>query len=114
MFKRHHINLIRWGIKTKTRRFWKTPHAIPGKVHAAKTSYYQRKADSPLIVIMDVYKEELGKMDDEEAFREGGYTLPQFKKVLEKVSKIVWDDRLRPYVVEFFYIGEGEEYYGVE
>lgn len=114
LFKNEHIFAIRHHIKTKTRRFWKIRRAIPGRVHPATTRMYQKKKDSPLILILDVYKEELGKVDEDEAFREGGYTLKEFKSRIEKIAKLKWDDLLKPYVVEFIYIGEGEEYYGVK
>ena len=112
LFKTEHIMAIRHHIKTETRRFWRSRRAVPGRVHAVTTSYYQKKKNSPLILILDVYQQELGKVDEATAFREGGYTLKQFKSRLRKITKLLWDDRLEPWVVEFVYIGEGEEYYG--
>lgn len=94
------------GTKTATRRMWKTPHAVEGRIHPAKTNYYQKKVDCPLILIKKVYKQKLGDMTEEDARKEGGYTLEKFKGMWEGINKVPWDDNQEVYVIEFEHMKE--------
>ncbi len=40
-------------------------------------------------------------MTEKDADKEGGYTLKEFKRVFEDITKTVWEDDLVVWVVEF-------------
>ena len=62
---------------------------------------FQPKADCSFIRVNAVYQQHLGDMTEADAKKEGGYTLEEFKKVFETVTKSTWDDDLIVWVVEF-------------
>lgn len=109
LFRKHHIQMIIDGTKTQTRRIWKTPHAVVGRIHPARTNYYQKKVDCPKIKILKVYTQPLGEMTEEDAQKEGGYTLERFKQIWLKINRVPLDPNEVVHVVEFEYIGEGNE-----
>ena len=46
-------------------------------------------------------RKRLGDFTPEDAKREGGYTLPEFKKVWEQIHDQEWDDSETVYVIKF-------------
>jgi len=73
---------------------------------------FQPKADCSFIRVNAVYQQHLGDMTEADAKKEGGYTLEEFKKVFETVTKSTWDDDLIVWVVEFKMKKEGEVKHG--
>ncbi len=106
LFKPEHIKMIEDGIKTVTRRLWKTPYAKVGGTYAVQIKMYQLRKDCPIIKATKVYRQPLGKMTEEDAQKEGGYTLEQFKARFEEITKKPWDPDVVPYVVEFEHLKE--------
>lgn len=74
-FSRKHANDIIAGQKTQTSRKGNYPNIKPGKTVRAAITHF---AD---LEIIDVHRKRLGDFDEEDAQREGGYTLGQFKEV---------------------------------
>lgn len=109
LFKNHHVKMIENGTKTVTRRQWKTPHAVEGRIHPVQVKMYQPKSECPKIKILKVYTQPLGEMTEEDARKEGGYTLEQFKEIWLKINRVPLDPDEVVHVVEFEYIGEGNE-----
>ena len=93
-FSRVHAEAIVKGDKTQTSRKNKDPRMKPGvKVRAQVTHY----AD---LEITDVYRKRLGDFDEEDARREGGYTLEEFKEVWRKLHG-EWNLNEYVYVIQF-------------
>lgn len=88
LFKPHHIEMIKSGIKTETRRNWKRKMAKVGGTYPVQIKMFQPKIECELIKANYIFLQELGLMTEAEANREGGYTLSEFKEIFEHVSKI--------------------------
>lgn len=106
LFKPHHIDMIRQGTKTATRRRWKTTHAVAGRIHPVQVKMYQPKSECPKIKILKVYKQPLGEMTEEDAMKEGGYTLKGFEEIWRDISGVPLDPLEVVYVVEFEHVKE--------
>lgn len=74
-FMHHHQQLILKGIKTQTSRKGLPANLKRGGIAKAAVGHF---AD---LEITDLYTKKLGEFDEEDAKREGGYTLEEFKKV---------------------------------
>jgi len=109
LFKSEHIEMIRKGIKTATRRRWKIARARKGGTYAVQKRMYQLRTESPIIKANSVYVQPLGEMTEEDAKKEGGYTLEEFKQRWEEINGVPFDPEEVVHVVEFDYIGEGNE-----
>jgi len=78
IFRPEHVRLILKGVKTQTRRRHK--HLLrKGKVYEIKRDWYRKT--SHRIVITRVCRQRLGDIAPEEALKEGGYTVEEFKEV---------------------------------
>lgn len=106
LFKPHHIEKIRDGRKTATRRTWDSPQVKPGNRYMATTAFAAsaEKCDT-WIKVFDVYEQPLGEMTDEDAKAEGAETVDLFKATWEDIVH-AWDPEEDVYVVEFEYVGE--------
>jgi len=93
-FSRVHAEAISDGIKTQTARKGVNPKIKPGSVVRAAITHF---AD---LKITDVYKKKLGDFDEEDAKREGGYTLEEFKEVWKNLHK-EWNPNESVYVIQF-------------
>ena len=98
LFKKHFIFPILTGLKTQTRRTWKRPQAKAGAIHKAKTDYSLRYFAE--LRILKVSQERLGDITEQDAQKEGGYTLESYKAEFKRVYGF-WDDDLQVYVVDF-------------
>jgi hypothetical protein len=99
LFKPEHMQPIQKGIKTQTRRVWDSPRAKVGSIHKAKLQMLSKDYFAKLH-ILKIHQEKLGDITPEDAKKEGGYTVPQFKRKWEMINKS-WDPELLVYVVEF-------------
>jgi hypothetical protein len=105
LFKRYHIWPMHTGIKTYTRRFWKTPHVKVGKWYPVTHKMYPQPEDVVgQIYVEDLYRQSLGMMTEQDAYAEGGYTLAGYKRTLEAISKKPWDDCAVPFVLKFRFV----------
>lgn len=82
MFKKEHIPLILNGTKIMTRRRHKYK-LKKGKIYRVRKNYF--KSLDLWIEITDVYPQKLGEMTEEDALKEGGYTLEKFKAVWKRI-----------------------------
>jgi len=93
-FSSKHAEDIKEELKTQTTRKGLDPKIKPGSiVHAAITHFADLK-------ITDIYKKKLGDFDEEDAKREGGYTLEEFKNVWKKFHG-EWNPNESVYIVRF-------------
>ena len=93
-FSKAHADAIIAGIKTQTSRKAKDPRLQPGVTVRAQVTHF---AD---LEIADVYRKRLGDFDDEDAKREGGYTLDEFKEVWKALYG-EWNPNETVYVLRF-------------
>ena len=105
LFKEEHIEKIKNGTKTATRRVWKFNHARENGIYAIQSRMFQPWRECPKIRAVKVYDQPLGDMTEEDANKEGGYTLAEFKDLFEDITGDKWDDNQVVTVVEFEYIG---------
>ena len=99
LFKSVHVFPICIGLKTQTRRTWKTARVKVGSVQLAKTQMIS-KAYFARLKVLAVYQERLGDMTEQDAYDEGGYTLEGYKETFERIYGF-YDPDLLVYVVKF-------------
>lgn len=107
LFQEEHIGQIREGEKTATRRDWAENYNRPseGSIRMASTKMFQKDANCDCYIrVTDVYQEPLGEMTEEDATKEGGYSLEEFREVWKEING-EWDPELVVDVVEFEYVG---------
>jgi uncharacterized protein YhfF len=110
LFKDRHIEQIRTGEKTVTRREWAENYHGPtvGSVVAAKTDLFTPNSDCDCFIrIVDKREERLGDITETSARREGDYDgVDEFREGYEAVyGDEAWDDEKTVMVVEFEYVG---------
>lgn len=89
-----HADSISENIKTQTSRKAKDPRLQKGVTVRAQITHF---AD---LEITDVYRKRLGDFDDEDAKREGGYTLDEFKGVWKSLHG-EWNPNESVYIIRF-------------
>lgn len=107
LFKPRHIEAIRDGVKTATRRDWAENYPRPseGDIRMAVTEMFTSDAECDCYIrVTDIYQEPLGEMTQEDARKEGGYDLAGFREAWETING-EWDPDLVVDVVEFEYVG---------
>lgn len=107
LFRPHHIPLIREGTKTATRRDWADDYHRPseGDVRRPVTEIFTSDDECDrYIQATDHYQERLGATDTEDARREIGYTLADFRAAWMNINGEYNSDQVVD-VVEFEYIG---------
>ena len=82
IFRREHIDLIIEGKKIQTRRRHKRPRRA-GRIYSIKSSWTQLTEHK--IKVDRVYEQRLGDITAEEAYKEGGYTVEEFREVWERI-----------------------------
>lgn len=118
LFKPRHIEAIRTGEKTVTRRVWADNYPRPNPGSVVIAAYNRDDLDkSPIftttleadcfIEIVDVYQEPLGEMTDADARKEGEYeTVDEFRGAWEQINgQGSWDPDEVVDVVPFEYAG---------
>lgn len=93
-FSRAHAEATEKGIKTQTSRKTKDPRLQSGMLVRAQVTHY---AD---LEVINVFRKKLGDFDEEDARREGGYTLDEFKEVWKKLHG-EWNPNESVYVIQF-------------
>lgn len=93
-FSKIHADAILNENKTQTSRKSKDPRLHSGVTVRAQVTNF---AD---LVVTDVYRKKLGDFDDEDAKREGGYTIDEFKKVWKTLHG-EWNPNESVYVIKF-------------
>lgn len=93
-FSKAHADAIVKGIKTQTSRKAKDPRLQSGVTVRAQVTHF---AD---LEIADVHRKRLGDFDDEDARREGGYTLDEFKEIWKALHG-TWNPNEFVYVIRF-------------
>ncbi len=105
LFKPFHIEKIREGTKTATRRTWDRAKVKVGNRYPAKTEMFESNDEADCwIEVTDVYQEKLGDLTYEDAQKEGGYTPTQFRDSWRDIVG-EWEPDMMVYVVEFEYVG---------
>ena len=93
-FSKVHADAIIKEIKTQTSRKTKDPRLQPGLMVRAQVTHF---AD---LEIIDVYRKKLGDFDEQDAKREGDYTLDEFKEVWKALHG-EWNPDESVYVIRF-------------
>lgn len=100
-FKKHHVDKILAGEKTQTRRSAKL-QATRYKVGRKCGIRWSRKEGvKHFILITGKRLERLGDITPEDARKEGGYTLEEFRREWEKINRRPWDPRKLVWVYDF-------------
>ena len=105
MFKKHHLEMVLAGTKTMTRRIHKRPLKA-GRVYQLKRDWFH---SIPVwIEMLKVFPERLGDISEEDAGKEGGYTVEEFKAVWREINKKKggWTPDLVVTVYEFKVVDE--------
>ncbi|MCW4010053.1 MAG: ASCH domain-containing protein [Candidatus Bathyarchaeota archaeon] len=95
-FNRHHLRLIVEGKKTATRR--RKGRFKNGAVVGIRHWMFEKSLAK--IRILRKYQQPLGAMTEEDANKEGGYTLKQFREVWREISGS-WEPAQVVWVYEF-------------
>ena len=93
-FSKVHADAISQEIKTQTSRKAKDPRLQPGVTVRAQVTNFAE------LEVTEVYRKKLGDFDDEDARREGGYTLDEFKEVWKRLHG-EWNPNESVYVIRF-------------
>lgn len=105
LFQEEHIDQIRDGEKTETRRLWDSPQVTEGGIYIAATELFTPHTEANCYVrVTEVQTEPLGELDAAAADAEGGYTVPEFRDVWRDING-EWDPDVEVYVVAFEYVG---------
>jgi ParB family chromosome partitioning protein len=97
-FRLDHAELIKKGTKTQTsRKGLQDPNIKPGAIVFA--SIYEPKYLK--LKVRGIERKRLGDFTEEDAKREGGYSLTEFKRVWGKIHEEGWNDNLTVYVIHF-------------
>lgn len=108
IFTEEHIDGIRTGKKTTTRRQWDQRRATPGTTYRVTTGadmFVPRSECDCFIRATDVYQQRLGDMSDTDAQAEGDYaTVAEFADAWRAING-AWDPSANVWVVEFEYAG---------
>lgn len=118
MFQAEHIEMIRNGEKTQTRRDWSPNYsAAPatGDVRmatpASEGPFVSHEECDCYIRVTDISEEELGSLSEADAAAEGGYSVEEFRELWEELND-EWVPELLVTAVSFEYVGrsrpEGE------
>ena len=101
IFTKEHIEKIREGRKTETRRIWKKPHVKVGGIYGIRSDRFKPvPADAPRIRVIGMHQEPLQLMSDEDAIREGCRDKEEFRQIWIKLHGC-WDPLQKVYVVQF-------------
>ena len=87
LFRQVHVDKILDGTKTQTRRLWKRPHVVIGRVYPVQTKMFGKREEAKAwIRVTGVRQEMLAAISVEDALAEGGYTQSEFFQVFGKIN----------------------------
>jgi len=98
--KREHLELIRHGTKTQTRRLHKHPLRA-GERTILKKTFYETWTPEIIIEIIDAYEQQLRDMTEHDARREGFKSLQEFKAMWPRYTRMAWRPNMVVMVYEF-------------
>jgi len=105
LFQEEHIEAIRAGEKTVTRRDWESRQVKEGGVYIASTEMFTSHDEADCYIrVTNVHEEELCAMTPGDAEREGGYTLDEFRDLWAELHGR-WKPTQTVTVVKFEYVG---------
>jgi len=107
LFQPEHIEAIRAGDKTETRRDWAEGYHRPeaGDIRMATTQMFQSDDECDCYIrVTDHYREPLGELNAAAADAEGGYTVAEFEELWAEMHGS-WEPEMTADVIEFEYIG---------
>jgi hypothetical protein len=104
LFKPEHIIPIQTGAKTQTRRVWKKARVLVGSIQKAKLEMMKSDYFARLKITL-IRQDRLGNMTEEDAKKEGGYTLEEFKVLWAKINGS-WNPDQVVWVVDFVVVDQ--------
>lgn len=107
LFKPEHVDMIKMGEKTATRRDWKRWQVKEGGIYPVQTKMFQPKTDcEAFIKVTKRYKEKFKNMELEDVLKEGYSSMEHFKDIWKRINGEYPDPEQQIYVVEFEYVGD--------
>jgi len=100
LFKPEHVEKILSGEKTQTRRIWTAQRAKVGSIHLAKLQMISKEFFAKL-EILDVYREPLIEISDEDAKAEGYSTAAAYFVAFCRINHLEKVPDILVYVVHF-------------
>ena len=85
IFSEEHIQLILEGKKTQTRRRHVRVLKV-GRIYRIQTNWYEWT--DIRILITRAFQQRLGDITEEDAKKEGGYTVEEFRRVWEQINGV--------------------------
>ncbi len=98
-FSRNHAEQVTKGNKTQTTRKSKDPKLQKGTIVRTQVTHYSD------IEVSDILRKKLGDFTEEDAQREGGYSLEEFKEVWINLHGS-WNPEESVYVIRFKYLND--------
>lgn len=100
-FSKPHAEAILRGVKTQTSRKRKDPRLQKGSIVSARVARARAQVSHFAdLEVVDVSRKRLGDFDEDDARREGGYTLEQFREVWRQLHGS-WDPDEVVHVIQF-------------
>jgi len=104
LFPPEHVEMIKKGLKTQSRRKWIRRMVKRDVIYKVKTQLLSNSYHCK-IRVLDVRLERLGDMTDLDAMKTGGCTLEEYKRVWSAKNG-EWDPDLLVHVVDFQLVKE--------
>lgn len=106
LFKKHHIEKTLRGEKTQTRRRITNHSYKVGRKYGIRSHWFEKPVAHILITAKRI--ERLGDITPEDAQKEGGYTVEEYRREWEKINGS-WKPDLKVYVYDYVLIKEHKE-----
>lgn len=104
MFKSYLIPKLKDGSKTETRRVWKRINVKVGSAYPVMRDYrHKYREEDGFVEILEIRKQKLREMTEEDAKREGSPSLESFIEMWRDISSN-WDPEQEVDVIRFKWI----------